>query len=145
CETPEAALEFLTEFANPEKMGAEVITATRWGAGPFRMQHLEERTRGLWLGYGFSREGLEGLIAALKANLNTSLINHRYRLRLPNQAEHLAAFDAVVRPALESETASAPKTTMDEVNNRWKSLWKDVPDAQKRQWIRLNYGLGSSD
>ena len=71
-----------------------------------------------------------GLIEALKANISPSLINHRYRLRLPNQAQHLAAFDDVVRPALKAETA-IPLDTMNAVNDRWKSLWRSVPEAQE--------------
>ena len=140
CANPNVAFEFLTAFAHPEKMGAEVITAAKWGAGPYRMLHLEERTRGLWLGYDLPAKETEALIEALKLNLNTSIINHRYRLRLPNQAKHLDAFDALVRPGLQTGSADATKT-LAEVNARWNDLWTGIPEPRKRAWIAMGYGF----
>ena len=140
CPTPDVAFEFLAGFAHPEKMGAEAITAAKWGAGPFRSMHTEERARGLWLGYDLPLKDTEALIEALKQNNPTSLINHRYCLRLPNQARHLDEFDQIVRPALRAENAD-PKETMDEVARHWRKIWDAVPEAKKKAWIQHSHGL----
>ena len=143
CANPQAAFEFLADFGNPEKMGAEVIVSAKWGAGPIRSLQTEERSQGLWLGYDLSRDETDQLIRALKDQLQSSIINHRYRLRLPNQRQHLETFDALVRPALLAEQANAQKT-LNQVAAKWNYLWADVPNARKRAWIDLSHGLGAS-
>ena len=140
CANPDVAFEFLAGFAHPEKMGAELITAAKWGAGPFRAVHTEERARGLWLGYDLPLKDTEALIEALKQNNPSSLINPRYCLRLPNQSRHLDEFDKIVRPALLA-TKADPQVTMDEVAQHWRQLWNDVPEAKKKAWIRNSHGL----
>jgi ABC-type glycerol-3-phosphate transport system substrate-binding protein len=139
----DAAVAFLTDFAHPEDYGAEIMTAAKWGAGPFRASQLEERNRKLWFGYNMPRDQTERLIEALKANVNPAITNHRFRLRLPNQAEHLKAFDELVRPALLSKSGDteSSREIMDKVNERWKSLWNGVPESRRREWVYQNYGL----
>jgi ABC-type glycerol-3-phosphate transport system substrate-binding protein len=143
CTDPKAAFEFLAEFGHPEKMGAEMITAAKWGAGPLRVQHTEERSQGLWLGYDFSREETDELVRALKEQIQPSLVNHRFRLRLPNQKEHLEAFDRNVRKALLARDAN-PKAVLDEVVEEWNALWTRVPAARKHAWIQMSHGLSGS-
>ncbi|MCE9534578.1 MAG: extracellular solute-binding protein [Planctomycetes bacterium] len=142
CANPDMAFAFLADFANPEKYGAEMITAAIWGAGPTRSLHTEDRVRGLWFGYNLTPRETESLVNALKSNLATSVVNRRYCLRLPNQEAHSQAFDRIVRPALKAEKADAVKT-LGEVNDAWTALWKDIPDAQRKRWVEGGHGLGS--
>jgi multiple sugar transport system substrate-binding protein len=142
CADPEMAFDFLTGFAHPERTGAELITAARYGAGPLRAAHTEERTRALWLGYDLPPKETDALVDALKQYLAPSIVNPRFKLRLPNQQAHAEAFDRIVRPALLAETADA-KATLNEVNASWEALWKGVPDNARRSWVRANYGLGA--
>jgi hypothetical protein len=137
---PQTAFEFLTDFAHPEKMGAEILTSAKWGAGPIRTSQVEERTRGLWLGYDLPAAETESLMAAIKAYMNPSLVNERFRLRLPNQLEHLQVFDGIVRPALHAQSADGAKT-LPQVNREWTKLWTGIPDERRHAWVRANYGL----
>lgn len=140
CADPAQAWEFLIGLALPERTGAEVITAGEWGAGPFRYFHIEERGRHLWFGYDLPRDETENLIAALKLQLQPSIVNHCYRLRLPNSAGHEAAFDTVIRSALISAKFDA-KSTVDELSKQWSDLWKGVPKKKQQAWVRQCYGL----
>ncbi len=139
CANPDTAFEFLAGFAHPEQMGAEIITAAKWGAGPLRSVQVEERARPLWFGYDLTAEDTEAMISALKQYVSSSIVNTRYRLRLPNQQQHLDAFDRIVRPALLADSADGQKT-LDDVAEAWKKIWV-VRDETKRAWIRHNYGL----
>ena len=138
----DVAFEFLASFASPENMGAEVITAAKWGAGPIRAVHTEERARGLWLNYDLPLKETERLIEALKQNNPPSMINHRYVLRLPNRAQHLEEFDKIMRPALLAADAD-PKATMDQVVQQWRKIWDGFPEAKKKAWIQYSHGLSS--
>jgi len=140
CSNPELAFEFLTSFAHPEKLGTELITAAKWGAGPLRVNHLEDRGRGLWLGFDLPLVETERLIAALKLSGNQSITNPRFPMRLPNQGEHLAEFDRLVRPAL-LKGSSDSRTVLQRVAEAWEQLWRTVPPAQRRTWIQSQYGL----
>jgi hypothetical protein len=121
-------------------MGAEVITAGKWGAGSFRYIHIEERGRFLWYGYDLPRDDTENLIAALKEQLQPNIVNPCYCLRLPNEKSHSREFDAVVRAALVAQK-SDPQQSMNELARRWSGLWKDVPEHQRKPWVRMCYGL----
>lgn len=140
CQNPALAWEFLAGLAVPDKTGAEVIIAGKWGAGPFRYFHIEERGRYLWYGYDLPREDTESLVAALKEQLQPNIVNQCYRLRLPNQQAHLRQFDAVIRPALIASKKD-PRQTMDALAHRWREIWKDVSNAQRKSWVRMSYGL----
>jgi multiple sugar transport system substrate-binding protein len=140
CPNPTLAWEFLAGLAVPDKMGAEVITAGKWGAGPFRYIHIEERGRFLWYGYDLPRDDTENLIAALKEQLQPNIVNPCYCLRLPNEKSHSREFDAVVRAALVAQK-SDPQQSMNELARRWSGLWKDVPEHQRKPWVRMCYGL----
>ena len=140
CSDPKHAWEFLAALATPDKFGAETITAGKWGAGPFRYMHIEERGRFLWHGFDFSREDTEQLIRALKEQLQPNIVNPCYRLRLPNEKAHAQEFDTVVRAALTADKFD-PQRSMDEVASRWQVLWNKVPDAPRRTWVRMCYGL----
>jgi ABC-type glycerol-3-phosphate transport system substrate-binding protein len=139
CANPDMAFEFLAGFAHPEQMGAEIITAADWGAGPLRSAQIEERARSLWIGYDLSALDTEAMISALKQSVASSIVNTRYCLRLPNRQQHLKEFDDIVRPALQ-ENADGQKT-LDAVAEAWKNLWNGVPDETKKAWINHNYGL----
>lgn len=140
CANPTLAWEFLTGFAQPDKFGAEVIAAGKWGAGPFRYLHIEERGRFLWYGYDLPRNETENLIVALKEQLQPNIVNPCYCLRLPNEKAHAREFDAVIRAAL-ADAKSDPQNSMNDLAARWNALWKDVPDRQRKSWVRMSYGL----
>jgi len=140
CPHPEVAFEFLAAFAHPTAAGTELITAARWGAGPLRTGQLEDRDRGLWFGFDLPPDQTERMIAALKQNTSPSVINHRYPLRLPNQREHLEAFDRIVRPALSADSADA-KAVMREAAQAWEHLWWTIPAEKRREWIQASHGL----
>jgi ABC-type glycerol-3-phosphate transport system substrate-binding protein len=140
CANPTLAWEFLTGFALPDKFGAEVITAGKWGAGPFRYLHIEERGRFLWYGYDLPRDETENLIVALKEQLQPNIVNPCYCLRLPNEKAHAREFDAVIRAAL-ADAKNDPQNSMNDLAARWNALWKDVPDRQRKAWVRMSYGL----
>jgi multiple sugar transport system substrate-binding protein len=140
CANPELAWQFLAGFAIPDKMGAEAIIAGKWGAGPFRYLHIEERGRFLWYGYDLPREDTERLIVALKEQLQPSIVNPCYCLRLPDGKAHTRAFDAVIRPALTGKQDD-PQRALDDLSARWKALSKDVSERQRRDWVQMCYGL----
>ncbi len=142
CPNPDMAWAFLAGLAIPDKMGAEVITAGKWGAGPFRYFHIEERGRFLWFGYDLPREDTENLIVALKDQLQPGIVNPCYVLRLPNEKAHAREFDNVIRQALNAKNTD-PQTAMNQLAKRWNGLWKDVPDNQRRSWVRKCYGLSA--
>jgi ABC-type glycerol-3-phosphate transport system substrate-binding protein len=141
---PQTAFEFLTDFAHPEKMGAEAVTAAKWGAGPIRSVHTEERALGLWLGYDLPGKETDAMLDAVKKGQAVSVINPRYRLRLPNWQAHLTAFDKEVRSALLAEKVNTQQT-LNSVNEKWESLWKDIPAKTRRQWVRTSHGLESAE
>jgi multiple sugar transport system substrate-binding protein len=140
CANPDMAFEFLAGFGNPEQMGAELITAAKWGAGPLRAAQIEERARGLWFGYDLTPADTEALISALKQNIASSIVNTRYRLRLPNRQQHLDKFERIVRPALQADAADGQKT-LDAVAEAWRKLWAGVPEQTKKAWIKHSCGL----
>ena len=118
------------------------MTSAKWGAGPFRSTHVEDRTRGVWLAFDLPPKETEAMIDALKANLNPSFVNHRYRLQLAQSSAASRLFDRLVRPALLGN--SAGPETLNELNKRWEGLWTDIPDSRRRDWIKMGYGLTPS-
>jgi multiple sugar transport system substrate-binding protein len=148
CAHPDMAFEFLAGFADPEQTGAEMITSAKYGAGPLRPAQIEERARSLWFGYDLTAPDTEAMISALKQSVASSVVNTRYRLRLPNRQQHLDEFDQIVRPALEANESKANETpgqfaqeTLDKVADAWKKRWNGVPEETKKAWIKHNYGL----
>jgi multiple sugar transport system substrate-binding protein len=140
CANPEMAFDFLASFANPEHMGAEIMIAAKWGAGPLRPTQTEANARGLWFGYDLPPADTEDLLRAVRENVAANVVNRRYRLRLPNQQQHVDDFDRIIRPALLAEKANGP-TVLKEVAEAWSKLWQGKSEDTKRTWLRSCYGL----
>jgi ABC-type glycerol-3-phosphate transport system substrate-binding protein len=139
CARPDAAWDFLAELGHPGTTSLEVIGAGKWGAGPFRVSHLEARNRSPWYGYGLPAGQTEKLVDQLRQNLALSVTNYRVRLRTPDQAAHAAALGEGLRSALEK--GAEPKAALDGAAEKWRELAQQSPDHRKA--YRLSLGLSA--
>jgi ABC-type glycerol-3-phosphate transport system substrate-binding protein len=135
-----AAWEMLGEFGNADKNGAEIITAGKWGAGPFRLRHTDQTFRNLWLGYNLSFRETDQLMSIMRRNLAPTVVNYRVRLRTPNQNRHMRILTEELSSALAKPDAK-PNEALNRAAQRWEQLWEGVPHQVKQDWIEFGLGL----
>lgn len=139
CTAPAAAWDFLTDVGLPDRTALELISAPRWGAGPYRTSQLEIKNRYRWFGYGLAGNDTERLTSALRENLGLGVQNYRLRLRTPNQHELTAALDAELRKAIRGEVP--PAAAMKAANDRWAEIIRQQPPDKWRTQARRSLGL----
>ena len=140
CAHRDAAWDLLADFADPDKTGAETISAAKSGAGPFRLKHTDQRFRNLWLDYHLSPTETDRLIDVLRQNLVPTVVNYRLRLRIPNQADHVRILTEELHGGLTQHLAK-PADVLNRVATRWEQLWEGSAAEHKRDWIRFGVGL----
>ncbi|MBO0698871.1 MAG: hypothetical protein J2P46_10785, partial [Zavarzinella sp.] len=139
CTAPAAAWDFFTDVGLPDRTALELISAPRWGAGPYRTSQLEIKNRYRWFGYGLAANDTERLTSALRENLGLGVQNYRLRLRTPNEHELTAALDAELRKAIRGEVP--PAAAMKAANDRWAEIIRQQPPDNWRKQARRSLGL----
>jgi multiple sugar transport system substrate-binding protein len=139
CADPAAAWDFFADAGLPDRTALELISAPRWGAGPYRTSQLETKAQPRWYAYGLTANDTERLTSALRDNLGLGVQNYRLRLRTPNQHDLTAALDAELRKTIRGETS--PAAALKAANDRWAEIIRRQPAAEWQKQARKSLGL----
>ncbi len=131
---PTAAFELLAEIGGRE-MGQQIVLDSRWGGGPTRLEHLDER----FDSWRLPREEAERTRTILRETIQPNLRNPLLCLRLPREHIFRAALVARLRPALAVGKASADEV-LQEVAREWDALIAPHRADHIRDY-RLSLGL----
>jgi hypothetical protein len=134
----EAAWDFLAAVGSPEQTANEVIAATRWGAGPFRMSQVDVKARTFWFGYHLSTAETDNLLAALRDNIGAGVQNYRFHLRTPNQHELVPLFNNALLKIVQQ--GANPLAAFQMIETMWQEAINKYPAAEWRSLTRASLG-----
>lgn len=115
-----AAWEFLAELGSADQTGNNLIASGRWGAGPYRISHVEAKSRSIWFGYNLSAEETDRLSSVLRENIGLGVQNYRFHLRVPQQEALTRVFNETLSIMLKEQRD--PKTTFQHIEANWKDF-----------------------
>jgi multiple sugar transport system substrate-binding protein len=128
---PQAAWDLLADCASlPGSL--KLLGDARYGLGPFRVEHLyESRT---WLPYHFDADRTRALTDALQRYRSIEVSDPVLALRIPRQAEFMAALAEELEKAIAGQQSA--KEALQQAEAAWRRLLADVPEAKRLQWLR---------
>jgi multiple sugar transport system substrate-binding protein len=131
-----AAWDFLADAAGVTG-GLSTMGNPTLGAGPFRGEQVEEARSAVWQVYGFDPAGTRALADAVRYDLALEAGNPTTVLRVPGQAEMVAALAKHLRRAAAGEVP--PAAALAAAAAEWEAIAAKAPKF--KEWLRAAAGL----